>query len=392
MRILVHDFGGYAFAFELSRELTARGHTVSHVYCASHQTTPPGMDGASGIGPTVCALRLRKPLDKYRLITRWRQEREYGRLVARECHAWRPSVVISGNAPLSAQHRLLRACQATGIPLIYWLQDLIGEATRRILGKRLGWVGQAAGRYFQALEARLLKSSAAVVPISADFVPMVTAMGVQANRIHVIENWAPLAPPSVPDPVPLAQKIAQEPCLLYTGTLSMKHNPELLVRLAEAVAGRARVVVLSQGMGAHWLRSEQASRGLTQLTVLPYQPTRHLPALYAAATVLVAILDEDASVFSVPSKVLTYLAAGRPLLLAVPAANLAARLVARAGAGTIVPPQDSDGFGQAALELLADESARTRMGRAGRAYAKKTFQIERIADRFLDVVQAAGAS
>ena len=391
MRILVHDFGGYAFALELSRAWAAQGHAVCHAYCASLQTTPPGMDGAEDDRLEIRALRLRKPLNKYNLMTRWRQEREYGRLVARVCRDFGPDVVLSGNTPLSAQHRLLRTCQRAKMPFIFWLQDLIGEATQRILVKKLGLVGTAAGRYFQAMESRLLKKSDAVIAISGDFVPLVTAMGVEKHRIHTIENWAPLAAGMPAAPVPLAEELAAAPCLLYTGTLSMKHNPELLVRLASAVQDRARVVVISQGIGAQWLKDQMATRRLPALTVLPYQPKRHLPALYAAATVLVAVLEEDASVFSVPSKVLTYLAAGRPLLLAVPAANLAARIVRGAGAGLVVPPGDSAAFARAALALLADGPGRNQMGRAARDYAEEAFSIGSIADQFLAVVRQVTA-
>ena len=388
MRILVHDFGGYAFAFELSRTLHARGHAVFHAYCASHQTTPPGMDGAAEDGPEIRALHLRHPLNKYNLAQRWRQEREYGRRVAALCQKLAPSVVLSGNAPLSAQQRLMRTCQTMRTPFIYWLQDLIGEATRRILGKKLGLVGTMTGRYFQALEGRLLNNSDAVIAIADDFVPIVEAMGVQRHCVQVIENWAPLhAVPHGVEPVPLADKLSATPCLLYTGTLSMKHNPELLVQLAQAVNRRARVVVISQGSGANWLKEQKKNLDLPALTVLPYQPQHQLPALYQAATILVAILENDASVFSVPSKVLTYLAAGKPLLLAVPATNLAARIVLNTGAGQVVPPDDPHALGQAALDLLTDANERIRMGHAARAYAEETFRLDRITDRFLKVIR-----
>jgi len=391
MRILVHDFGGYAFPLQLSQALSARGHTVCHAYCASHQTTPPGIEQATAKDQLeVLPLHLRQPLNKYALTTRWRQEREYGRIVTDAYSAFQPTVLLSGNTPLNAQHHLMKACRAANTPVIYWLQDLIGEATQRLLSKRLGLVGTLAGRYFQGMERRLLKRSAAVVTISEDFVPHVTSMGVARSRIHIIENWAPLhAALSDLDPPSLAQKLAASPTLLYTGTLSMKHNPALLADLAETMRGQAQVVVISQGMGANWLKGQKNVRNLSALTVLPYQPRKDLPALYASATVLVAVLEEDASVFSVPSKVLTYLAAGKPLLLAVPSTNLAARIVTDAQAGYVVSPRDPNAFRRKAQDLLQDHTGRDRMGQAARSYAEKTFCIDRITNRFLDVIACA---
>ena len=53
--------------------------------------------------------------------------------------------------------------------------------------------------------------------------------------------------------------------------------------------------------------------------LLPYQPFGRLSEVLASADVLVALLESDAGAYSVPSKVLTYLAAGRPILGAIPA-------------------------------------------------------------------------
>ena len=126
---------------------------------------------------------------------------------------------------------------------------------------------------------------------------------------------------------------------LYTGTLALKHNPGLLADLAGRMQGRTvdgrpvRVVVQSQGPGADFLREQAAARGLEALVVRGFGPFSEIPAAMAAADVLVAVLEPDASAYSVPSKVLAYLCAGRPVLLAVPPGNLAARIVARESAG-----------------------------------------------------------
>ena len=130
----------------------------------------------------------------------------------------------------------------------------------------------------------------------------------------------------------------------------MKHNPDLLLGLALQYRGdpSVLVVVVSEGIGAEWLRKESAARGLDNLLLFPYQPFAMLPDLLASGDVLVSVLEEDAGVFSVPSKVLSYLCAGRALLLAVPAENLAARLVRENHAGLTVAPADKTGFLRAA--------------------------------------------
>ncbi len=392
MRILVHDFGGYAFALQLSRSLGRRGHRVCHAYCASLATTPPGVTATPDGGVHIRPIDLGRPLNKYAFLQRWRQEETYGRLIARECAVFKPDVVLSGNAPLSAQRHLAAACRKHGIPFVFWIQDFLGLAAHRILRKRLPVIGEAVGRYYIGLERRLLRQSDAVVAISEDFAGMLQDGGPRAASVSVIENWACLPElPAGPKRNAWAKRqgLADGICFLYAGTLSMKHNPDLLLQLAVKLRAwpDASVVVISQGMGAEWLQRRKAELGLDQLRILPYQPKVDLPNIYATADVLVAVLEEDAGVFSVPSKVLTYLCARRPLLLAVPEGNLAARTVTSAGAGVIVAPSDHAGFVATAEALLLDPLRRQTMGKAARAYAERTFDIDGITDRFLAVFE-----
>ena len=93
--------------------------------------------------------------------------------------------------------------------------------------------------------------------------------------------------------------------------------------------------------------------------------------------------------FSVPSKVLTYLCAERPLLVSVARDNLAARVVERSGGGVVVPPNDPEALVSAAAGLRTDEGLRAELGARARSYAETTFDLARIADRFEQVLERA---
>ncbi|CAN5295140.1 hypothetical protein BH18ACT4_BH18ACT4_13690 [soil metagenome] len=147
-------------------------------------------------------------------------------------------------------------------------------------------------------------------------------------------------------------------------------------------------MVVSEGAGGDWLVRERASRGLENLVLLPYQPFDQLPDVLGTADVLLALLASDAGVFSVPSKILSSLCAGRPVLAAMPLANLGARTIEGAGAGIVVAPDDVEGFLAGAEKLLADERLRHHQGRSARAYAEQTFDIERITDRFEPILSS----
>src|SRR5207248_4934081 len=112
--------------------------------------------------------------------------------------------------------------------------------------------------------------------------------------------------------------------------------------------------------GADWLAEH--GRDEPGLRLLAYQPYDRLPEMLASADALVAVLEPEAGAFSVPSKILTYLCAARPLLVSVPSENLAARVVVRSGGGGVVEPGDDPSFLDAAQRMLDDPAVRAEVG------------------------------
>ncbi len=397
MNILQHDFGGYPYPADLSRALAERGHRVTHAWCGSLTTTPGGKFVTRESDPESLrfeAIELPEPLEKQNLVHRWRQEREYGRRAVELTRRVRPDVVLSANMPLDAQVILQRDCRRRQIPFVFWLQDVIGLAADRLLRERIPVVGAVIGRYYLNLEARILRLSDAVVPITEDFLPVLERWGVARERITTIENWAPVAElPTRPKNNDWSRSNGLQDAFvfLYAGTIGMKHDPDLIVGLAEAMKDRpdVKVVVLSQGQGADYLADQQRRRHLDNLQITGFEPFERMPEVMGGADVLLAILQAEAGTYSVPSKVLAYLCAERPLLLAIPGENLAGRIVDREDAGLVVEPKNDQAFLRAAETLLADGALRERMGRNARAYAERAFEIQAIADRFEAVLEGA---
>lgn len=113
---------------------------------------------------------------------------------------------------------------------------------------------------------------------------------------------------------------------------------------------------------------------LTNVRLLDFQPAASFPAILGSADVLLAVLESDAAAFSVPSKVLSYLCAGKPILAAIPAGNLAARIIRGAGAGHVVDPSSPAQFAASGLSMMqADAAQVTAWGAAARRYAEQTF-------------------
>ena len=146
------------------------------------------------------------------------------------------------------------------------------------------------------------------------------------------------------------------------------------------------MVVNSQGNAADWLKQKRLERGIHNLIINPYQPYEELSQTLATADVFLALLEPDAGVFSVPSKVLSYHCAQRPILLAVPEQNLTSKIVVNAGSGLVGDPWNLELFCDHAEQLYQDQAQLSAMGQRARDYAVQHFEIQAITDRFESVI------
>lgn len=394
MRILINDFCGHAFPLEMSRELARRGHTVLHAYFADNTSTPKGhtqVRKGDPKGLMIEGLHISRGFSKHSLLTRRQADIEYGKVSALRVEQFRPDVVVSANMPLDAQAILQRSARRYNARFIFWLQDVYCLAARFVLQRKARLLAWAGGAYFEWLEKKLLRKSDAIICISPGFAEILKGWGIEGPNVHVMENWAPLdevQPQPKKNSWALEQGVADKFCFMYSGTLGMKHRPELLLELAKYLESRksAKLVVVAGGAGADWLAEKAKEVSPEVLELLPFQPYERVAEVLASANVLITLLDSEAGAFAVPSKTLAYLCAGRALIIAAPNTNEAARAVERAKAGIVVSPDNTKGFVEAAERLLNDQTFCAESGKNGRAYAERMFAIGTIADKFLSVL------
>ncbi len=388
MRILIHDFAGHPFQVQLSRELALRGHAVTHAY-------PIGLQGPKGrLCPTnddppsltITGIPLSATFRKYSAARRFVAHRKYAYDVKTLICARHFDVVLSGNTPIDVQAQLLWHCRRRSIGFVHWVQDVYSQAMEFFLRKKLPLLGLPLSYPFRKIEQFVARSSDANVVIAEAFRGVLADWGVPEDKVSVIENWAPLDEIKVmPRRNPWAKEhgLGESPVFLYSGTLGLKHRPDLLYRLAESLRPQGKVVVISEGTGREYL---EAQPPLPNLRLFDFQPYDRLSEVLASADVLLATLEADAGVFAVPSKILSYLCSSRPLLFAAPPANLSSEVVKKSGGGITVDPDQPSEWISAARLLAESPDLRATLAASARSYAEKTFEIRRIANAFEEIL------
>jgi glycosyltransferase involved in cell wall biosynthesis len=397
VRILVHDHSGHPFQAQLSRELARRGHEVTHSYCAAYRSgkgrlhAEPGETlryAPIGEGITILKMRFRR-----RLV----QELRFGWQLIRVIRRVRPDTVLVANVPLPTLVVMAAFLGARGIPWVLWHQDVQTIAMHSFAGNKLSRLFRVVAWTAGITEKWCSRRAASIVVIAQSFVDVHRVWGTAA-KTTVIPNWAPvdeIYPVDRKNDWAVEHHLDSVHTLLYSGTLGLKHNPSLLVQLARRVIDTGRplhLVVINEGPAEPVLR-EEAERLDVPMTLLPFQPYERLPEVLGSGDVLVVLLEQDAGAFSVPSKTLSYLCAGRPVLGLMPSENLAAQLIASVDGCVLPPSADSLDEAAAWIDAVLDDPGRSAdLGARARALAEQQFSLPASADRFEAVLQAAATA
>lgn len=399
MRLNVHDFSGHPFQVQLSRTLSSRGHSVLHEYSAQYVTGRGNLEVAADDPGTlrIEGVHAEVPINKYDALGRMRFERSYAKQWQRRLDGAAFDAVVVCNVPLFALASMRRYFARRSQPWVLWHQDLYSLGVAAEIDRQLrAPLGAPLRGLVRGLERSQVRSAARVVAIGDEFVAQYRRWNLSTDHVDVIPNWAPLdefLPGERDNAWACDQNLPADTVrLLYAGTLGRKHNPLLLLELldaARALGVNASLVVCSEGEGADTLAAAAGDRA--DVRIIGYQPADRFSDVLATADAVIALLEPEAAAFSVPSKVLSYLAAGRPIIALIPKVNPAAADVQ--GVGGFVGDPTVAGA-RSAAEWLGHVTASgngvlAHLGARARAFAEQRFAIDAITDRFESILHAA---
>lgn len=282
----------------------------------------------------------------------------------------RPDVVL-GVVPSLSGGLLARLFAARAhAPYGLIVQDLMSPAAQQsgIRG------GRRVARVTALLERWSAARATAVAIVSDSFRPYLTELGVRGERIVSFPNWVHVAEPSGKRDV-VRERLGwpiDTTVVLHAGNMGLKQGLEQVVDAArEADRAGAKVRYVLVGDGSQRGALEALAIDVSRIQFLPFQPEEDLPDVLGAADIL--LVSERATVvdMSLPSKLTSYFAAGRPIVAAVPEEGATAAEVRRSGAGLVVPVGDPDSLNEAVAHLGSDKGRAEPFGDAGRRYASE---------------------
>jgi glycosyltransferase involved in cell wall biosynthesis len=306
----------------------------------------------------------------------------------------RPDVVIGTSPSLAGSVLAATAARRHRVPYGLVFQDLMGLAAAQ---SGVAGGARVAGAV-RAAELRLAKGAARVGVIAEGFRRYFVEGGVPPERIDRLRNWTRRAEPSA-SRSEMRQRFGwgdDDFVCVHGGNLGQKQGLDNLLETA-ALLPRDGIRIAFVGDGNDRPRLEQIARerDLTNVDFIEMQGPGNWEATMEAADVL--LVNQRASVMdmSLPSKLTSYFASGKPVLAAVSGDSETAYEIQSAGAGLVVPPSDPAAFRDALLSLRDDRAGTEALGAGGLTYAEQ--KLARHAaladyDTFVERILEAGAA
>ena len=307
----------------------------------------------------------------------------------------RPDAVLAMSPPLTLGPAGRVVAGLRRAPLVFNIQDVFPDVAVE-LGLLTGERVIAAS---SALERMSYRSSDAVTVLSddlADNVRTKIARGLsgeeaerQRAKVRVIPNFVDtdrIRPADRDNDYRRDFGLVGSRVVMYAGNVGFSQSLDLVIEAARRLAvSHPDVVFVINGGGSARPALEQEAAGAPNLRFIDMQPIEMLPQVLAAADVHVVPLRAGLAWSSVPSKLYSILAAGRPLVASVDEGTEVARTVERAGAGVAVGPDDPDAFVAALVALLDDRQAAARMGASGRRFVEGWASPAAVAEAYEDL-------
>jgi glycosyltransferase involved in cell wall biosynthesis len=301
-----------------------------------------------------------------------------------------PDVVIATSPQLLVGLSGWWAAKIKRVPLVLEVRDLWPESLAAVGAAS---TGSAPYRVLHKLAGFLYKEAAHIVVVTPAFKDhLIQHWRVPEEKISIVQNgvetklFSPGAPcAEIRKELALQNKFA----VSYIGTMGMAHGLGTVLEAAERLQSASpEVVFMLVGEGGDRERIQQiaAAKKLTNIRFVPQQPRERIPSYIAVSDVCLVLLKKS-EVFDtvIPTKMLEFMACGKPVVLGVK--GQAKKILESGRGGVCIEPENASALCEAIEVLRTNSYLQAALGKNGREYILQNLSRERTAADYIDVLR-----
>jgi colanic acid biosynthesis glycosyl transferase WcaI len=301
----------------------------------------------------------------------------------------KPDIIFAPLQPLSQGAVLPFIAWLKGAKLAFNVQDLHPDGP-----VRLGLIkNKLMIKLLRSLETFSYRHADGLSVICDGFKSHCIGKGADKQHIAVLRNWIDLdeiRPGARLNAFRTELGLTEDSwVILFAGTIGLASGAEIMLDVAQRLIDyrRIRIVFVGEGETLATLKQGASASKLENMIFSPFQPREKLSEVQAMANLSIVTMRPDAEWMSVPSKVLGYMAAARPVLVAAAQQSETARFVLESGAGIVVPAGDPQAIADAILDAIDKPAEMQEMGKRGRQFLEENLSREHICKGYNDFFQ-----
>ena len=268
------------------------------------------------------------------------------------------------------------------IPILFWILDLWPESLSATGAIRSGWMLEQVDK----LVRFIYRGCDKIVVASKGFLPSVIAKGIPAERTGYFPNWYESEYRIHPDQDD-ATCTADMPVgfrVMFAGNIGVAQDFGTILSAAELLKQYQDIywVILGDGRQFEWVKEQVKLRELEDRVLLlgRHAPERMVGYFAQADSMLVTLKRDPVFALTIPGKIQSYLACGRPIVAALDGQG--AQLIRESGAGFASSAEDVVALAKSVLTMYRmPKAAREAMGACGKDYCEKNFKRVMLFDR-----------
>ncbi|HHT9112437.1 MAG TPA: glycosyltransferase family 4 protein [Candidatus Wunengus sp. YC65] len=268
------------------------------------------------------------------------------------------------------------------IPIMFWVQDLWPESLIATNAVRSPKIIDMVTR----LVRLIYKGCDKILVTSRAYLDKIEKLGVSSDRLCYFPQTAEeiYQPVVIESNAPEHRLMPTGFRIMFAGNIGAAQDFATILDAAEILKGYHDIhwIIVGDGRMRRWVETEVLARGLSDTVhLIGRYPIESMPRFFSLADVmLVTLKKEPIFALTIPAKVQSYLACGKPIIAALEGEG--GRLIAESKAGIPCPAEDSNALAEAVLKIYKMPKAQLEnMGNQGRKYYLANFERKMLIDR-----------
>ncbi len=293
-----------------------------------------------------------------------------------KCRGKFDAIFVHEPSPITVALPALLLRRLRGTPVLLWVLDLWPESVTAAGSVRspfvLGLISQLVRFIYRRCDRVLVQSRG--------FIERVMAQGATTGQVRYFPSWAE-AQFTEAAKIPLTITMPQGFRVVFAGNIGAAQNFEAILDAAELLREEKNIrwVIVGDGRMAAGVKQQVLARKLTDTVHLKgSHPLEMMPPLFAEADALLVTLKRDPIfALTIPGKIQSYLACGRPIVGMLDGEG--ASVLRESGAALVGPAGDAKALAENVLALYRKSNEeRMRMGQSGREYYRQHFERDHL--------------